>query len=47
MIAAARRSHLHLLEVLDRKALPAELTALQADARARIGAGSFPPAEVA
>ena len=47
MIAVASRSHLHLLEFLDRKALPAELKALQTDARETIGVGTFPPAEQA
>ncbi|MGY6632543.1 MAG: bifunctional transcriptional activator/DNA repair enzyme AdaA [Alkalilacustris sp.] len=47
MIAVASRSHLHLLEFLDRKALPAELTALQAAARETIGIGIFPPSEQA
>lgn len=45
MIAVASRRHLHLLEFLDRKALPSELKALQAAARETIGIGTLPPAE--
>ena len=47
MIAVASRTHLHLLEFVDRKALPSELKALQSAARERIGVGAFPPAEQA
>jgi len=47
MIAVSSRSHLHLLEFLDRKALPAELKRLQAASREAIGIGSFAPSDQA
>ncbi|WP_138465621.1 bifunctional transcriptional activator/DNA repair enzyme AdaA [Poseidonocella sp. HB161398] len=47
MIAVADRTHLHLLEFLDRKALPAELRQLARDAKEPIGIGRMPPAEQA
>lgn len=47
MIAVSSRSHLHLLEFVDRKALPAELGRLQAGAGERIGLGTMPPSEQA
>lgn len=45
MIAVASRHHLHLLEFLDRKGLPAELKRLQAGSQEPIGIGTTPPAE--
>lgn len=39
MIAVASASHLHLLEFIDRKALPAELQALRAASNSSIGIG--------
>lgn len=47
MIAVSSRSHLHLLEFLDRKALPRELQRLQAEAKSRIGLGRMPPSDQA
>lgn len=47
MIAVASRSHLHLLEFIDRKGLPAELQRLQAEAREPLGIGAMPPSEQA
>ena len=47
MIAVGSRSHLHLLEFVDRKALPAELARLQAAAKKGIGIGPTPPSEQA
>jgi AraC family transcriptional regulator of adaptative response/methylated-DNA-[protein]-cysteine methyltransferase len=47
MIAVSSRSHLHLLEFVDRKALPMELKRLQGGARERIGIGLMPPSEQA
>ena len=47
MIAVASRSHLHLLEFVDRAALPADLRALQVAAGGGIGIGTFAPAEQA
>ncbi|WP_322892178.1 MULTISPECIES: trifunctional transcriptional activator/DNA repair protein Ada/methylated-DNA--[protein]-cysteine S-methyltransferase [unclassified Yoonia] len=47
MIAVSSRSHLHLLEFLDRKGLPAELARLQAASKEGIGIGALPPAEQA
>ncbi|MEL6167998.1 MAG: trifunctional transcriptional activator/DNA repair protein Ada/methylated-DNA--[protein]-cysteine S-methyltransferase [Pseudomonadota bacterium] len=39
MIAVADATHLHLLEFIDRKALPAELRRLWSDAKGELGAG--------
>lgn len=47
MIAVSSRSHLHLLEFLDRKGLPAELKKLQQSSKEGIGIGSMPPSEQA
>ncbi|WP_111431193.1 trifunctional transcriptional activator/DNA repair protein Ada/methylated-DNA--[protein]-cysteine S-methyltransferase [Rhodobacteraceae bacterium DSL-40] len=47
MIAVSSRSHLHLLEFVGRKALPAELRRLQAAAKEAIGIGAMPPSEQA
>ena len=47
MIAVSSRSHLHLLEFVDRKALPAELKQLQAGLKDGIGIGTMPPSEQA
>ncbi|WP_245155757.1 SDR family oxidoreductase [Paracoccus ravus] len=43
MIAESSRSHLHLLEFMDRKGLPAELARLQAASKEGIGIGTLPP----
>jgi AraC family transcriptional regulator, regulatory protein of adaptative response / methylated-DNA-[protein]-cysteine methyltransferase len=43
MIAIADRSHLHLLEFVDRKALPAEVKRLQAMVNGDLGIGRFAP----
>lgn len=47
MIAVSSRSHLHLLEFVDRKGLPAELARLQAASKEEIGIGPLPPSEQA
>ncbi|ARO15295.1 AraC family transcriptional regulator, regulatory protein of adaptative response / methylated-DNA-[protein]-cysteine methyltransferase [Ketogulonicigenium robustum] len=47
MIAVSSHTHLHLLEFVDRKALPAELRRLQAAARQPIGVGAQPPSDQA
>ena len=47
MIAVSSRTHLHLLEFVDRKALPAELGRLQAASKEGIGLGTMPPSEQA
>lgn len=47
MIAVSSRSHLHLLEFVDRKGLPAELKKLQHTSKESIGIGSMPPSEQA
>lgn len=47
MIAVSSRSHLHLLEFVDRKGLPAELKKLQQASREGIGIGRMPPSEQA
>ncbi|MED5543950.1 MAG: trifunctional transcriptional activator/DNA repair protein Ada/methylated-DNA--[protein]-cysteine S-methyltransferase [Pseudomonadota bacterium] len=47
MIAVASAHHLHLLEFVDRKGLPAELKKLQAGTNARIGIGALGPIEQA
>lgn len=47
MIAVSSRSHLHLLEFVDRKGLPAELKKLQQASKEGIGIGSMPPSEQA
>lgn len=47
MIAVSSRSHLHLLEFVDRKGLPAELARLRAASKEEIGVGSLPPSEQA
>ncbi len=43
MIALSSRTHLHLLEFVGRKALPAELAKLQTMAKGRIGIGQYAP----
>ena len=43
MLAVASQRHLHLLEFIDRKGLPAELAKLQAGLRERIGIGLMAP----
>ena len=47
MIAVGSRSHLHLLEFVDRKGLPAELARLQVASREGIGIGTLSPTEQA
>lgn len=47
MIAVSSRSHLHLLEFVDRKGLPAELRKLQDGSKECIGIGNMPPSEQA
>ena len=47
MIAVSSRTHLHLLEFIDRKGLPAELKRLQVMTREGIGIGTQPPSEQA
>lgn len=47
MIAVSSRSHLHLLEFVDRKGLPRELERLQKASREGIGVGGMPPSEQA
>mgnify|MGYP002717066718 FL=1 len=47
MIAVSSPTHLHLLEFIDRKALPAELSRLRSSAPGGIGVGSAPPSEQA
>ncbi len=47
MIAVSSQSHLHLLEFVDRKGLPAELKRLQASIKEGIGIGVMPPSEQA
>ncbi|MBY6345947.1 bifunctional transcriptional activator/DNA repair protein Ada [Providencia rettgeri] len=47
MIAVSSHSHLHLLEFVDRKGLPAELKRLQASIKNAIGIGVMPPSEQA
>jgi len=47
MIAVSSRSHLHLLEFVDRKGLPGELKKLQQASKEGIGIGSMPPSEQA
>lgn len=47
MIAVSSRSHLHLLEFVDRKALPAELARLRAASKEEIGIGTLPPSDQA
>ncbi|MDB6454068.1 bifunctional transcriptional activator/DNA repair enzyme AdaA [Falsirhodobacter sp. 20TX0035] len=47
MIAVSSRSHLHLLEFVDRKGLPAELARLQAASKEGIGIGALPPSDQA
>jgi AraC family transcriptional regulator of adaptative response/methylated-DNA-[protein]-cysteine methyltransferase len=47
MIAVSSHSHLHLLEFVDRKGLPAELKRLQSSIKEEIGIGSMPPSEQA
>lgn len=47
MIAVSSRSHLHLLEFVDRKGLPAELKRLQDESKEGIGIGPMPPSEQA
>lgn len=45
MIAVSSRSHLHLLEFVDRRGLPAELARLQVASKEGIGIGAMPPSE--
>ena len=45
MVAVSSTTHLHLLEFVDRKALPTELKRLSASTAERIGLGRLPPAE--
>lgn len=45
MIAVSSRSHLHLLEFVDRKALPAELRRLHDATPGGVGIGTLPPSE--
>jgi AraC family transcriptional regulator, regulatory protein of adaptative response / methylated-DNA-[protein]-cysteine methyltransferase len=47
MIAVSSRSHLHLLEFVDRKGLPVELARLRAASNEGIGIGPLPPSEQA
>ena len=47
MIAVSSRSHLHLLEFIDRKGLPRELERLQEASKGVIGIGGTPPSEQA
>lgn len=47
MIAVSSRKHLHLLEFVDRKGLPAELKRLQVASKEGIGIGTMPPSEQA
>ncbi|MCA3739196.1 MAG: bifunctional transcriptional activator/DNA repair protein Ada [Phenylobacterium sp.] len=47
MLAVSSPSHLHLLEFVDRKGLPAELARLMAAAKQQIGLGALPPSEQA
>ena len=47
MLAVSSPSHLHLLEFVDRKGLPAELARLMAAAKQEIGLGTLPPSEQA
>jgi AraC family transcriptional regulator of adaptative response/methylated-DNA-[protein]-cysteine methyltransferase len=47
MIAVSSRSHLHLLEFVDRKALPAELRRLHDATPGGVGIGTLPPSEQA
>lgn len=47
MIAVSSRSHLHILEFVDRKGLPMELKRLQKASKEGIGIGSMPPSEQA
>ena len=47
MIAVSSRTHLHLLEFVDRKGLPGELKRLQASIKVGIGMGVMPPSEQA
>ncbi|GBR13631.1 bifunctional transcriptional activator/DNA repair enzyme AdaA [Asaia spathodeae] len=46
MIAVASATHLHLLEFIDRKALPGELKALQKNLKAPLGLGTPAPTEL-
>ena len=45
MLAVSSANHLHLLEFVDRKALPTELKRLSASTNERIGLGRLPPSE--
>ncbi|MFN9358354.1 MAG: bifunctional transcriptional activator/DNA repair enzyme AdaA, partial [Alphaproteobacteria bacterium] len=47
MLAVSSPSHLHLLEFVDRKGLPAELARLMAAEKQGIGLGTLPPSEQA
>jgi AraC family transcriptional regulator of adaptative response/methylated-DNA-[protein]-cysteine methyltransferase len=45
MIAVSSARHLHLLEFVDRKALPTELAQVEREAKGRLGLGAAPPTE--
>ncbi|MBS9477280.1 bifunctional transcriptional activator/DNA repair enzyme AdaA [Ancylobacter radicis] len=45
MIAVSSTSHLHLLEFVERRGLPAEMTRLRQRAKGDLGIGSTPPTE--
>lgn len=47
MIAVGSRSHLHLLEFVDRKGLPGELARMHLASKEGIGIGAMPPTEQA
>jgi len=47
MLAVSSRTHLHLLEFIDRKGLPRELERLRADTPGGLGIGRFEPTEQA
>lgn len=47
MVAVSSRSHLHLLEFVDRKALPTELRKLRAGSKENVGIGTMAPSEQA
>jgi len=47
MMAVSSRTHLHLLEFIDRKGLPRELQSLTADTPGGLGIGRFDPTEQA
>lgn len=45
MIAISSATHLHLLEFIERRGLPAEIARLRRRAKGALGIGSFPPTE--